>query len=73
MVDTTLDISNLNIEWSQITPDDKVQSYSDEPTMLLRWRDGILEQMHWRKGYNAYGRQITRTEEWKAVPTASSA
>lgn len=61
----------LNIDWSYITPEDQVQSWTDEPTVRLRWKDGILEQMHWRRGFNAYGKQIEQTDEWKPVPDAS--
>lgn len=54
-----------------LTPTDRVQSWWDEPTVKLRWKNGTLEQMHWRRGMNAFGQEIKRDEEWLAVPTAA--
>lgn len=61
------DYLNINHFVNLAVPDDVVQ-WMDEPTVKLRWNNGILEQMHWRRGFNPYGMEVKRHEEWRPVP-----
>lgn len=54
-----------------LTLPNQVMTWWDEPTVKLRWNNGTLEQMHWRRGLNSYGLEITREEEWRPVPDAA--
>lgn len=74
MTDTTLDTEHLKAIGAEyvtlsLTNAKEVQSWTDEPTACLRWKDGVLEQMHWQRGFNAFGHEIERRQDWQPVPT----
>lgn len=73
-------VSFFDIEWFEVSPDlGKVRFISGmrpatqaaSPTLHLRWKNGVLEQM-WTVTHYEDSRPSGASTEWRAVPTDES-